>query len=461
MLWIAINRNGDMPLARQIYEQVRERILSGELSAGYRLPATRELAAELGISRNVVTEVYEQLVAEGYIEGKTGSGTYVSPGLYFPLPTTKRQEQPSISELRNTEEHIIDFRSGVPALERFPRSAWQAAARRVWTDVPDDAFGYGYPEGRQELRRILAAYLRRTRGVKCSPETIMITSGATQAFTLLARLLLADGGEVVMEDPITWEIQEIFQAYGTKLFPVPVDEAGMRTGELPEAARPRFVFVTPSHQFPLGGILPIRRRIELLDYARRKGCYIIEDDYDSEFRYEGAPIQSLQGLAPEQVIYVGTFSKILSPALRLGYVILPEKLVQQYRDIKWLTDLHVPVLEQLTLARFMEDGMLERHIHRMKKVYRIRCDYVQACLREQFADSVRVHGHSTGLHLVAEFPGFERIDTQQIETYGVRVYAVEQHAIQKGYYANHVIIGYGNTREDNIEEGIIRLARAL
>lgn len=465
MIWLEIDRTMDIPLIRQVYEQIRIRILDGELMAGEKLPPTRELASHLGISRNVVIEAYEQLLAEGYIEARQGSGTYVAEGAF--LNQQKKKDVLSFVEIHQSEENandVIDFRSGIPALNLFPRNTWGKIAKEVCLNATNSVFGYGYPEGRAELRYILSQYLKRMRGVDCHPDQIVITSGATQGFTLIANLLLSAGDEVIIEDPITFEIQRIFTSKGASLYPIPVDEQGMQTDFLPQKKKPKFIFVTPSHQFPLGGTLPIQRRIELIQFARNADCFIVEDDYDSEFRYQGAPISSLQGLDPDRVIYVGTFSKILSPALRLGYLILPPSLIKQSKDLKWYMDLHAPSLEQLTIARFIEEKHLERHIQKMKKIYDGRRKQARKCLTEEFGENVQISGDSTGLHLIAEFKHikFTNLMIEKImEQHKVKIYPVEHHAIQKGIHQNKVILGYGNLSTDEIQEGIHRLKHAL
>lgn len=334
MVGIPIDRTLDIPLIQQVYELIRTRILNGELTAGEMLPSTRELSANLGTSRNVIVEAYEQLLAGGFIEGRQGSGTYIAEGAYL----DQRQPTGNLSffEILKEEKHdYIDFRSGLPALSLFPRQVWGQIAKQVSVKTPPSIFGYGPPEGRSELRHILVRYLKRTRGVHCHPDQIVVTAGATQALSLIANLLLLPGDEVMIEDPITHEIQSIFTSPGAVLHPIPVDEQGMKTDLIPLDKKPRFIFVTPSHQFPLGGTLSIQRRIQLIQFARTADCYIVEDDYDSEFRYQGPPIHSLQGLDSDRVIYIGTFSKILSPALRLGYLILPPALTNRFRDLKW------------------------------------------------------------------------------------------------------------------------------
>ncbi|MCR2806568.1 MocR-like pyridoxine biosynthesis transcription factor PdxR [Paenibacillus soyae] len=464
MLWIPIDRSLERPLHKQVYDQVRERILGGELPPGWKLPSTRELADELRVSRNVVLGAYDQLLAEGYLDAERGSGTYVAEGAFL-------EERKMIAELRNTDssedikssgEDVIDFRSGIPDLSAFPRKAWARLAREVWEDAPADAFGYGMPEGRRELRQALSDYLLKTRGVKCRPEQIVITSGATQALTLTAKLLTRPDDMIIIEDPITRDIQLIFQQAGARLHPVPADEQGMQSDRLPAGARPAFVFLTPSHQFPLGGTLPIQRRIQLIGYARQNGTYLVEDDYDSEFRHEGQPVSSLQGLDPERVLYIGSFSKILSPALRLGYLVLPEHLIPGCRQLKWFADLHSSSMEQIILARFIEEGGLARHIAKMKKLYRIRRDALIRCLTEAFGERVRISGQSTGLHLVASFTGADFTDEllDSLKVGGVQLYPVEKHAATPGHHRHSLIMGYGHLSPETIQIGITRMREA-
>lgn len=304
MLWIPIDRSLDISLIRQVYHQIRERILNGELQSGEKLPSTRELSSELGVSRNVILEAYDQLFSEGFLVTQQGAGTFIAEGTY--LEQRKKStliDSLSWCEERNKDSNIINFRSGIPALDLFPRKGWAKLSHTIWNETPPSTFGYDIPEGRPELRKVLSRYLLKTRGVFCHPEQLVITSGATQALTLVSKLLLSQGDEVLIEDPITNDIQTIFKNSGALLSPIPVDDNGMDTSLLPANKNPKFIFITPSHQFPLGGTLPIQRRVQLINYSRKTNCYLIEDDYDSEFRYEGSPVSSLQGLDPERVIY--------------------------------------------------------------------------------------------------------------------------------------------------------------
>ncbi|WP_409367254.1 PLP-dependent aminotransferase family protein [Lysinibacillus sp. 38-6] len=461
MLWIPINRALDIPLNKQVYQQIREKILNGTLQGGERLASTRKLCSELNVSRNVILEAYEQLVAEGFLVSYKGSGTFVVDGALLTqsskVPSKKRTEE------KIEEPKKIDFRSGIPALDLFPRKTWAKLSHHIWHDTNSTHFGYDLPEGRYELREVLANYLLRTRGVDCHPNQIVITSGATQALTIVARLLLSANDTAIMEDPITNDIQTIFKSSGATIHSIPVDQSGMQTSLLPQDQQPKFVFITPSHQFPLGGTLPIQRRIHLINYARYKECYLVEDDYDSEFRYEGPPVSSLQGLDPHRVLYVGSFSKILSPALRIGYLVLPIELVDKCRQLKWFSDLHTPSIDQLILARFIKEGYLERHIAKMKKYYRNHRDFLIDCLQTTFSNKIKILGYSTGLHLIVELQNidFSNAMLEQIEQFGVKVYPVEEHAIMKGNHNNRIILGFGHLKKEDIQEGVSRLFRAI
>lgn len=464
MLWIPIDRSLEVPLFRQVYEQIRRSILKGALKSGEKLASTRGLSSELGVSRNVVLEAYELLYAEGYLTSEPGSGTFVAEGIYL----NENEENLSSDafnwvEEKHDDHNIIRFRSGIPALDLIPNKAWAKLAHAIWREAIPSTLGYGDPEGRPELRNALAHYLLKTRGVQCRPEQIVITSGATQAMTLVSKLFLTLADEVVIEDPITNDIQTIFKVSGASLYPIPVDEFGMQTSLLPVNRKPKFVFVTPSHQFPLGGVLPIQRRTQLINYSRENDCYLVEDDYDSEFRYEGSPISSLQGLAPERVVYIGSFSKTLSPALRMGYLILPPNLVEKCRGLKWFSDLHTPAIDQLILARFITEGYLEKHISKVKKVYKQRRDICIQCLQTTFSNEITIRGHSTGLHLIAEFKNvqFTKDLLESFYEFGVEIYPVEDHTIVKGNYDHCVILGFGHLTIEEIEEGVARLGKAI
>lgn len=452
-VWISIDKQSAIPMLRQIYQTLRERMLTGELPAGYKLPSTRELASRLNVSRNVVLEAYELLQAEGFISTHPGSGTCVAEGAILPGYACRPAMPAAAAEAGDaadrTEAPVISFRTGLPALELFPRKQWAGLLQSVCREAPDLALSYGDPAGDPELRRELADYLRRTRGVTARPEQIVITSGAVQAIQLVARLLLSEGDEALVEEPTNEELKSILSATGAVLRSIPVDDSGFMTDRLPEKTHPKLVYLTPSHQFPLGGILPIQRRIELIGYAARTGCMLLEDDYDSEFRYDGAPVQSLQSLDPGRVVYVGTFSKIMFPALRIGYIVLPPTLIADFIRLKRLADYHTPSLEQIALSRFIGQRLLHSHVHKMKKVYAKRRQALLDSLEAHFAGQFRLCGRPAGLHLAVEFHSPLREDLPEC----LRKESVFA-APLKG---NRLLMGYGHLSESAIREGVSRI----
>lgn len=461
MMWLEPDRSSEQPLIRQIYEQIRLKILRGELCSGEKLLSTRELASILHVSRNVVMEAYELLTAEGFVNGVSGSGTYVAPGAALE-PMKPAAFFLNKDERKNSIIDLIDFRSGVPALDLFPRKKWSHLYQQVCLDSSPSLLGYDEPAGCFELRETLCRYLKRTRGIDSNPHQIIVTSGAMQALFLTTQALLNASDEIIVEDPMHREIQEIFKIKGSRFHPIPVDEHGIQTQLLPERQKISLINVTPSHQYPKGGNLPIQRRIDLIQYARKQRALIIEDDYDSEFRYEGPPVSSLQSLDPDRVIYIGSFSKTLFPALRLGYLVLPEGLIQKYRKLKRSTDNHTHSLNQMVLARFIEEGDFDRHIARMKKLYRQRRDTLIEALKGHFSDSVTISGTSTGLHLTAEFNReFQREWIQHMKAvHRVAIYPMEEHAIIKGNHTRQLIFGYSHLHPEKILQGIEELHKA-
>jgi GntR family transcriptional regulator/MocR family aminotransferase len=464
MIWLTIDKTSDMPLINQIYHQIRSLILSGALKSGDKLPSTRELASHLNVSRNVILEAYELLSVEGYLVSSLGSGTYISDGVLLEKSKIQTSNPTEVfCKTDPSELNLINFRSGIPDLALLPRKKWSQIEQQICLDSSSDTFGYDAPEGRSELRTTLCHYLRKSRGVECQPEQIIITSGAVQGLSILSRALLTSQKSYIIEEPIHYQIRNIFTFNSSNIHPVPVDEFGIRTDLLPQDINPALVMLTPSHQYPLGVILPIQRRIELIQYARSRECYIIEDDYDSEFRYEGLPISSLQGLEPNWTIYIGSFSKILFPALRLGYMVVPSVLIGQCRALKHLQDNHTPILTQLTLARFIEDGHLTKHLAKMKKVYHRKRDLLIANLQNAFPKRLTFSGKSTGLHLIAEFEGisFTGQIIDLIKKTGVLIHPVTEHSFKLGLHLDKLIIGYSHLREEEIEEGVTRLKKAL
>jgi GntR family transcriptional regulator / MocR family aminotransferase len=367
---------------------LRNAIREGRLAPGTRLPSTRALAADLGWARGNVAGAYEQLAAEGWLTSRAGSGTVVAAGA-----ETAHEDAPAEPVERPPR---YDLRAGNPDVASFPRAAWAAALRRVLREAPDSALRLGDPRGPIELRRTLAAYLGRARGVVAAPERIVICSGYVQALALLATTL-GPRGTIAMEDPCLAFHREVVRAAGPRVTALPVDEGGARVDAIEADA----AVVTPAHQVGLGSTLAPERRAALAEWAR--GHVVVEDDYDGEFRYDGRPVGALQALAPDHIVYAGTASKALSPALRIAWLVLPDPLLEPVVEAKWLADSASPAIEQLALARLIETGELDRHLRRMRAHYRRRRDALVATLAER-APGVRVLGIAAGLHAVLELP---------------------------------------------------------
>ncbi|WP_251977480.1 MocR-like pyridoxine biosynthesis transcription factor PdxR [Salinicola avicenniae] len=401
-------------LNQRLYDALRDWIQSGELAAGSLLPSSRQLAGELRIGRNSVVTAIERLVAEGFVETRPGAGAFVSEwgargGVEIDdsptaMPTLSRRGTRVLAFGATLAARHTAFAPGVPALDRFPRERWQRLLRRHQQRAPVDWFDYQTQGGVPALREALCDYLRLSRSVRCHPDQILITQGAQQGFELIARLLADAGDSVWLEEPGYGGAQACFASAGLELQPVEVDAHGVNLDRVPAgAASPALIYVTPSHQYPSGVTLSLARRTALLETAKRLGAWIIEDDYDSEFRYASAPLASLQGLvASAPVIYVGTFSKVLYPGLRLGYLVLPEALVEPFRraNARLHREGQYPV--QAALADFIAEGHFARHVATMRDCYRQR----QACLREALAPAVRqglvLSEGQAGMHLVAE-----------------------------------------------------------
>ncbi|MEN0645157.1 PLP-dependent aminotransferase family protein [Alkalicoccobacillus gibsonii] len=464
MLWFPIDRDSDVLLVQQVYKQIRSLILTEQLGEHEKLPSTRELADSIGVSRNTVTEAYDQLILEGYVFVKPRSGTYVASGVVLKANEMEKREEHLTKwlETEQQDDEIIDFRASHPAMDHFPRKVWGRIAKEVCYDSHDDLFGYRSPLGDETLRRVLTTYLTRTRGVSCHPEQIVITAGATQGLSLITQLLMDEGDCVAVEDPVTDEMRTIFVKAGAEVEPIKADRNGIQPNELPTKRKPSFVFVIPSHQFPLGAILPIQRRIQLVEYVREMDSYIVEDDYDSEFTYEGTAVYSMQGLDPERVIYVGTFSKILSPALRIGYVILPKHLIDRFKELKWFSDRHTATLEQQVMARFIEEGHLDQHVRRMKRIYEKRRRALVAALGRTF-QTLEIIGQAAGMHAVVEWEDLvvDESFVNHCKENGVIVYPVEYYALKKGHHKKQMVLGYGSLTEEEIDEGVRRLQKAV
>ncbi|MFD5847862.1 MocR-like pyridoxine biosynthesis transcription factor PdxR [Streptomyces chartreusis] len=396
---------------------LRDAVRSGRLAPGTRLPPYRSLAADLGVARNTVADAYAELVAEGWLTARQGSGTRVAERAE-PLRHAERVPRKAPPRARGPRH---DLRQGTPDASAFPRAAWLASCRRALQQAPNEAFGPGDPAGRIELREALTEYLARARGVRTEPDRIVICSGFAHALRLLFGQDRSGGGGV-LRGPLAVEAyglgfhRELLAAAGVRTVPLPLDEDGARVDRL---ARERAVLLTPAHQFPTGGPLHPERRAAVIDWARARGGVVLEDDYDGEFRYDRKPVGAVQGLDPERVIFIGSVSKSLSPALRLGWMVLPERYVGDVLGAKGEREAWVSVLDQLSLADFIVSGAYDRHVRRMRQRYRSRRDRLVAALAEH-APHVEVTGVAAGLHAVLRLPpGTERSTVKAATWQGV------------------------------------------
>ena len=459
---VTLSRPGG--LSADVYAQLREAILDGRMRPGEALPATRVLAQRLGLSRNTVLNAYQRLIAEGFLVGRAGAGTFVgitlvqlsrrAPAGPAQVPHTPWADAPFPElELKPVE---FDFQLGAPDPALFPWTEW----RRLlgWQlRLHRRRIGYPPPEGIPALRSAIARHVGVSRSVRAGPADVLVTSGAQQAFDLLGRVLVKRGTCVAMEDPGYPPARWAFQAQGAKVVPVPLDDEGLRVDRLPEAAR--IIYVTPSHQFPLGMPMSLSRRMALLEWAQRRGAFIVEDDYDSEFRFGGRPLEPLQSLDRHGcVLYVGTFSKVLLPTLRIGFVVGPQSVMGALRAAKAIADSHGSVDPQGALAAFIEDGTFARHVRRLVKVYGERRERLLTAVARELKGRVRVVPSFAGLHVTMLFADRAQSAARALEE-GIRIQPLAPYW-QKRSLAG-IALGYGLIPASRIDEGVRRLARSL
>ena len=438
----------------RLMNALREAIRSGRLAPGTALPPYRALAADLGIARNTVAGAYAELVEEGWLAARQGSGTRVARRAH-PL----RPDGPSGPARPSRRRTVHDLLPTSPDASAFPRTAWLGAARRALAAAPHDAFGVGDPRGRPELRRTLTEYLARVRGVRTSPERIVICSGFAHGLELLGRVL---AGPVAVESYGLPFHRDVLAGAGLTTLPLTVDGGGAHVGELSGTAA-QAVLLTPAHQFPTGGPLHPGRRAEVVDWARASGGLVIEDDYDGEFRYDRQPVGAVQGLDPERVAYIGSVGKSLSPALRLGWMVLPGRLVDEVLAVKGPREMWSGVTDQLVLAEFIASGAYDRHLRRMRQVYRRRRDLLAARIAAE-APHVRVGGIAAGLHAVLELPPDTEEATlraarrQGLALEGLRPYRHPDSAMPP---RDGLVLGYGTPTEHAFPAALDALLPAL
>jgi GntR family transcriptional regulator/MocR family aminotransferase len=472
--------------SRGIYETIKGQIGTGIYPPGSALSSSRTLAAELGVARSTVTIAYEQLVAEGYLEVIQGSRPKVPISLRLPTHQPQSPAQTSSNDHALSDygkrlfdwqpwkprpDLLVDFRYGSIAGSDFPRKAWKHAFNAAMrTAERQEAFAYVDSRGLLTLRKALQGYLWRARGIRCDAEQIIVVNGSQQGLDICGRLFIDAGDRVVVEEPAYSLARVIFRTYGASIATIAVDADGMQTDDLQTIDGARLGYVTPSHQFPLGGVLPTARRQQLLDWSNRNGAYLIEDDYDGEFRYDIKPIEPLYSLdSSSRVIYLGTLSKTLSPQLRLGYLVVPSHLVEAFARAKKLSDWHSPILEQGALAELIGTGAYERHVRQIRRRNGQRREQLLAQLARHLGDQVTVVGSSAGLHVVVWFNQIpwtreqdliDRAEHNGVGLYGVSpLYDTDERRLTKPVAG--AVFGYAALSSAQIEEGCIRLRKTL
>jgi len=488
LLALAVDRDSTETLQDQLFRQISDIILSGRLPPGTRLPSSRALASDLGVSRNTVTAVFDRLMSEGYSEGRTGSGTCVSRDLPMALldrnhsaasvdgpddvadsiPVLSRQGQRVLATVADHPRGKTILRPGHSGLQSFPFAVWNRLLQKYWR--APDRHQLLFPEigGHPPLRQQIARYLASERGLNCRPEQIIVTSGSQQALDMTARLLVDPGQKVWLEDPCYGGLKAAFQAVGAKIEPIRVDQQGLSVSEARKVAGDAVLAaVTPSHQYPLGVVMNLSRRLELLDWANVNQSWILEDDYDSEFRYSGRPLSALQGLDKcGRVIYAGTFSRIMFPAIRLGYLVVPEKLLPSFLKFSSLLYGHAPLALQPAMAEFMRDGHFSAHIRRMRGFYKQRQQWMINAIKSHLGNFIEAEPDPAGMHLLArivEHGGRGKlIQDQELSkaaaSIGVSVMALS--AMYDTGAANKkqgLILGYGGLPEKQMDRAFARL----
>lgn len=473
---LQLDKDLQQPMFLQIYQQLRRQILAGILTPDSRLPSSRKLAAQLKIGRITVIQAYEQLQAEGFIETRLGSGTYVAGGIV--TATTKHEKQPFSPTLSSWGQRVmnqqpthkqanmrleIDFGLGRSFSHIFPYDIWRRLLARYLSTDDIMLSRYGSVAGFAPLREAVAAYLGRQRGVRCTAQQVVIVSGAQQALDILARLLLSAGDEVLVETPGYHDAYTLFETYDAKLVALPVDENGLPVEKIPATCCSRLAFVTPSHQFPRGGTLSLQRRLALLNWAERNNAWIIEDDYDSELRYDGRPLSSLQGLDTSgHVIYLGNFSKVLFPGLRLGYLVLPTPLTVPFIRAKGLVDRGAPTLTQAAVADFIAEGHFERHLRHLRKAYKTRREALITALETYLPGRVHYSSVAAGLHVMLYLqPSCQETEiVRQAATAGVGVYPGAPYHLEQPAPPS-ILLGFSGLDSNQIREGVKRLATVI
>jgi GntR family transcriptional regulator/MocR family aminotransferase len=473
---ITVDGASSKPLYRQLYEGYREAIVERRLRAGQRLPSTRGLASELGISRIPVLSAFGQLLAEGYLESRRGSGTFVARCLPGELPPARGKEwrvgRRAVSRESDVTSERVEpwlggfgaFRASETAVDHFPFRVWSSLVARHCRNPTLSLLRYGDPMGFRPFREAIALYLGTARAVRCEWDQVMVVSGSQQALQVAARVLLEPGSAVWVEEPGYRGARDALAMSGARLVPVPVDEEGLDVASgMARSPKARAAHVTPSHQYPLGATLSASRRLALLDWARKSGAWILEDDYDSEYRYESHPIASLQGLDRDfRVVYVGTFSKVLFPGLRIGYLVIPKDLVPRFAAVRETMDIFPPTLFQAALTDFMNEGHFARHLRRTKELYRERRSVLVDALRSELGGGADVLGEQAGMHLVVTLPNRSSDREVSIRAAKKGIWAMPLSSCYMGEPTRRgLVLGYGGASAREIPAAVRRLGGAL
>lgn len=451
------------PLHVKLYNQVKNQILSGKLPPNTKLPSVRHLAAELSISRNTVEYAYEQLCTEGFIYSKPQSGYYISlldQEFTTPSPNTVTFREPA---LKDEKPYSFDFHPAALSPDSFPSKVWRKLLTDCLQENADQFSLYSNPQGELELRCEIQQYLERFRGVSCDAEQIVVCCGLQDSLSIIAQILRGNHSALAVEDPGHWIARSVFQNYSFSLSPIPVNSDGINLDCL-KSTNSTVVYVTPSHQFPLGYVMPVENRLKLINWTESVGGVIIEDDYDSELRYHGKPIPALQGLHPKgNIIYLGTFSKVLSPALRVGYMVLPYQFLSTYNNLFGKYAATVSLIEQRILSEFMKQGYWERHLRKMRTVYKRKYDALIQSINRHFGNRVNILGQGAGLHVVLELVdnllGEKDLISRALKK-NVRVFPISDTYQSSNQYPSRVMLGFGRMNPEELEKGIELLSQA-
>lgn len=471
-----------VPKGRSLYDQLRTAILSGQLAPGSRVPSTRTLAEEWALSRNTVAAAYEQLAIEGYLVARVGDGSYVSstlPEELLKAPGNKKCSVPVSAPRISTAaaalqsmpvgvpergERLRPFRPSLPAFDHFPIPLWSKLTAQVWRSAPASLLGYGACEGYEPLRKSIASYLSEFRGLRCNWRQVFVTSGSQQAIHIAAATVLDRGERAAMEDPGYLAARSVFRLLGAQISPIAVDEEGLSVHALSRLRSvPRVVYVSPSYQYPLGVTMSLARRVELIRWAESHESWILEDDYDAEFRYSGRPIPALQGLDESgRVIYVGTFSKVLLPSLRLGYLVVPESLIEATRAMRLNWGHNAQLIDQAVVSRFIEEGHFQRHVRQMRALYGERQATLIDALDRELRGVVTVRAAPGGMHLPAYVPG--EIDAHALSHRGaaatLTLVPLSRFAL-KPLRTDGFLLGYTSFSARQLRDGVRCLGRLL